>query len=185
MIKILKEWGFTLAFLVIFIYLGGPIFLQRILLMTGIYNPSVHIQQETIKADFNFQLLDLEGNTVDFSDWRGNIILINIWATWCGPCVAEMPGLNSLYQKMKNEKIKFVFLSVDEKMEKVQNFLKQKNYQIPVYFLNTSLPSVYKTSNSIPRTYIISKDGRILKEYVGITAYDTKSFQDFLKSLAK
>lgn len=183
MIKQLKEWGFMLLILGLFIYFGGPILLQRALLMTGIYNPSVNIQKDTPMADYNFQLIDLEGNTLDFVELKGQVILINIWATWCAPCVAEMPGLYSLYQKMKNEKVKFIFLSVDENPEKVRDFLKQKNYQLPVYFLNSSLSNTYKTSNSIPRSYLLSAEGKVIKEYIGITAYNTQAFQKFLKSL--
>ena len=82
---------------------------QQVFLKTGIMNASQLDEQSYQKADLNFKLKDRDGNIIDVSKLKGQTIFINIWATWCAPCVAEMPSINSLREKLKdNPKIHFL-----------------------------------------------------------------------------
>lgn len=159
--------------------------LQRAILFTGIMQPDTELEEGTIyeTADYNFELVDLAGNNVSFSDFQGKTIFLNFWATWCPPCVAEMPGIESLYQSLQNNPaIVFILISTDDDREKARAFLKRKTYTMPVYFLKGGIPSVF-SSRSIPTTYVISPDQKVVMKKNGMADYDTEDFKTFLKEL--
>ncbi|TAI46651.1 TlpA family protein disulfide reductase [Flagellimonas allohymeniacidonis] len=135
--------------------------------------------REKLKA-YNWKLKDLEGNGISFSDLKGEVVLINFWATWCPPCVAEMPSLNDLYQDY-HEKIAFVFVANDQK-EKVVSFLDKKQYGFPVFFETLSTPDLL-ISRSIPATYILSKSGEIVVAEKGAADWNSQSTRELLDQL--
>lgn len=167
---------------------------QRAVLATGILSaelPDGEAGKERItfsEAGYpgeGFLLVDLQGNTVPFEQLRGKVVFLNIWATWCPPCVAEMPNIQSLYEKVDSDKIAFVMLSVDRAgMEKVKRFIKRKGYTFPVYMPASALPEVFYTQ-SIPTTFIISPQGEIMHKQEGMAEYDTPEVRDFLQKLAR
>jgi thiol-disulfide isomerase/thioredoxin len=177
----LREWAMLLGIATIAYVFGWHILLQRLALQTGIFNPSTELPKTAPTADYNFQLTDLEGNFIDFAQFKGKVVFMNFWATWCPPCIAEMPSIEALYLKMKSQNIAFVMISLDKRSdyEKVRAFLSKNKYSMPVYFLNNSLPSQYQ-ANAIPRTYILSAKGTLIGAYRGMTNYNTLRFQQFL-----
>ncbi len=199
-------WVYTLAVFG-FLYLSGLHTeaigqVQRVILATGLITPNLPetpkteeaaaqtisepelLSEATIASDFLLQ--DLKGNTVKFSSLKNKVIFMNIWATWCPPCVAEMPGIQSLYDKVKDDKkIAFVMLSVDQNgAEKVKRFIEKKGYTFPVYMPAGSVPAEFQTS-SIPATFILGRDGKIATSHNGMADYDTPEMKDYLKKLAK
>ncbi len=130
-------------------------------------------------------MVDLEGNTIAFESLRGKVVFMNIWATWCPPCVAEMPNIQSLYEKVGSDKIAFVMLSVDEGgMGKVKKFIDRKGFTFPVYMPASPLPQEFY-SQAIPTTFILSPDGKIITRQEGMAEYDTQEMRDFLQTLVK
>jgi len=166
-----KHWSNILFFgLIIFMFTpqGMPL---RAWLIKGVSYITSRVenleedQDEQIQlSDFNWQLIDSQGNQVNLSDFKGKVILINNWATWCPPCVAEMPSLHKLYNQKKNEVV-FLFVAHD-KPEKVQAFLQKKQMKIPVYYMQSAMPKELESSN-IPTTFIIDKQGKIVVKKVG------------------
>mgnify|MGYP003711237889 CR=1 FL=1 len=92
---------------------------------------------ETIH-DFDWQLEDLEGTNINFNQSEGRVTLVNFWATWCPPCIAEMPSMQNLYNSY-GDKVDFYFVSLEE-AEILQKFIQKKGYKIPVYIPRSSLP---------------------------------------------
>jgi thiol-disulfide isomerase/thioredoxin len=181
--KILTELAWFVGFIALFYLLNSGGWIQWLFLQTGWYSPQPKTNiPAQIDADYNLQVLDLQGNSLHLNDLRGKTIFLNIWATWCPPCIAEMPGIESLYQKTKNQNLAFVMISVDEDPETARKFAKRKNYEIPIYFLQSKLPRLY-SQNSIPRTYVISPAGKLVYSHQGIAQYDSPSFQAFLLGL--
>ena len=187
-IKAIKEWGIILGiFGILYItglhteVIGG---LQRVLLSTGILRPNTEIDVSDIKkANYNMPLISLDGDRTSLKEFEGKTIFLNFWATWCPPCIAEMPNIQDLYEDMSSEEnIVFVMLSLDEDPEKARNFLERKEFTMPVYFLTGRQPGVYN-STVVPTTYIISPDGEIVLEKRGMAKYNTSGFKDFLLSL--
>lgn len=183
--KELREW-------IILISVGGLLFftgwykdvasfLQRGLLETGLMQPSE--LSESRKAEYNFELIGVDDQRIHFSDFKGKTVFINLWATWCPPCIAEMPDIHDLYEKMGDD-VEFVMISVDEDQEKAKRFVDKKGFTFPVYFLPSGLPSAYETS-SIPSTFVLSPNGKIVVEEHGLSKYDTEKFRTFLKDLTE
>ncbi len=119
---------------------------------------------------------DLEGNRVDME--KDKLVFLNVWATWCGPCVMEMPGIQSLYEKYKeNDKVRFYIVS-DEDAETIVPFITRKGYKLPFYIYADRYPGVLD-GNAIPRSYIIYK-GRILAQTIGAAHWDTPETQELI-----
>jgi thiol-disulfide isomerase/thioredoxin len=154
--------------------------LQRAILTTGIISPSVETESE-IAADYNLRLKDSEGNILDMSALKGKTIFMNYWATWCPPCIAEMPNINNLHAEV-NDDVEFLMISLDDEPQKAIDFVKKKEYSFPIYFLASSKPSVY-SSNAIPSTYVISPEGKIVVSHSGMAKYNSDSFKKYLLSL--
>lgn len=173
-------------------------FAQRGLLETGLMNPDVKEkkviaqadQSESVsvddirknpKANFNLKLRDPEGNIIPLSDLKGKVIFMNFWATWCPPCVAEMPSIDDLHEEMGDE-VAFVMLSLDKDFGKAISFNKKKEYDLPIYELAGQLPEMYRSS-AIPTTFVIDADGNLALTHKGMADYDTDDFKSFLNSL--
>ena len=123
-----------------------------------------------------------EGGEATLADYQGQYLLVNFWATWCPPCVAVMPGINNLYQEVKDDNVEFIMLSVDQDFEKARKFRKKKGFEFEIYQLAGPIPQMYN-SNSIPTTYVIDADGNLALTHLGMGDFDTKDFKQFLKEL--
>ncbi|HEY5824771.1 MAG TPA: TlpA disulfide reductase family protein, partial [Cyclobacteriaceae bacterium] len=135
--------------------------------------------------DYDFMIKDLTGNKINFDQYKGKVVFINLWATWCGPCRAEMPGIQKLYDKVDHNKISFVMLSIDKDVnkEKVVKFIKDRSFSFPTFMPSGYLSSQLNVPN-IPTSFIISKDGKIVVKEIGMKNYDTSKFKKLLEKLA-
>jgi thiol-disulfide isomerase/thioredoxin len=161
--------------------LGG---VQRVFLSAGLVQPDELPATEQTMADYDLALVSLDGKPANLLDFRGKVVFLNLWATWCPPCVAEMPGIQHLYEQIDTSKVAFVMLSLDEKIEKTRRFIKRKGYTFPVYQLTADVPDAYSTA-SIPTTFVIAPDGRIVVRKEGMAKYDDEKFVSFLRTLSK
>jgi thiol-disulfide isomerase/thioredoxin len=198
-----KEW-FQYALLgsiAITLYLTGLHtevigFAQRGVLETGLMNPDLENKatrrnsssesdpqntQPSPNASYDMKLRNENGDIVPMDQFKGKVIFINFWATWCPPCIAEMPAINKLYQKMGDD-IVFIMLSMDQEFETAVSFKKRKDYDFPIYSLRSSMPYMYQ-STALPTTYVISSDGKLELTHKGMSDYDTADFKEFLNSL--
>lgn len=190
-LTVLKPWVFGVALLVVLRYTGGlagiSFLTQSAMMETGImdFEPAGN---EAIAAtfDYDFTLKDLKGNLVDANQFRGKVLFINLWATWCGPCRIEMPSIQQLYNDLDHDKIVFIMLSLDteENYPKVTRYIQEKELTFPVYVPHESLPRQLRVS-SIPTTFIVDKEGKLKSKKTGTANYDTEEMREFLKGLAK
>lgn len=163
-------------------------FLQRGLLETGLMNPDVEEKAAPVnipanpKADFSMNLINAKGERVSMEQFRGKVIFINLWATWCPPCIAEMPGINSLYKEVEEEDVVFLMLSLDDKFEKAKRFKEKKGFDFEVYQAEGDIPQMYY-SQSIPTTFLINAKGELALTHTGMADYNTAEFKEFIRSL--
>ncbi|MBI4853981.1 MAG: TlpA family protein disulfide reductase [Acidobacteria bacterium] len=134
-------------------------------------------------ADYGWSATDLTGKTIQASEWKGKVVILNMWATWCGPCVAEMPSLQQLYDKTKADNIVFALVS-NEDQETVNKFVQKRKYSLPIYTISENLPSAFSTE-VIPKTFVISPTGKIVFEHIGGANWNDQTTIDFLKSVAQ
>jgi len=134
-------------------------------------------EQEKYQAP-DFTVFDADGNPVKLSDFKGKPVVLNFWASWCGPCQREMPHFNKAYAKYKDE---IVFMMVDlvdgqrETQSKGSSFIKNQGYDFPVYFDIEEDAAYTYGITSIPMTLFIDRDGYIKTGYAG--AIDEETLQ--------
>ena len=129
---------------------------------------------------YQWKLTDLENRPFDFEAQRGKVILVNFWATWCPPCVAEMPSMQKLYDDY-GEKVTFMFVTSDDR-QKVENFLKRKNLNLPVYYPDSETPETLK-SKLLPTTYIINSKGEIVVAETGAADWNSNKTRALIDDL--
>ena len=107
-----------------------------------------------------FESTDLLGNRQRLADYRGTVVLVNIWATWCAPCRAEMPTLDRLYQERKDRGLVVLGMS-DESSEVQKRFLKEVPVSYPLLALKPDVPSLYRDIARYPEIFLIDREGRL------------------------
>ncbi|OJJ23662.1 thioredoxin [marine bacterium AO1-C] len=182
----LIEWGVFLGVIGILFITGWHKNLaagvQQLVLKTGTMQASAKKDTEQVNAPYNFKLRTLDGKLVNFEEFKGKTVFLNLWATWCPPCIAEMPDIHKLYKEVGSDKIKFVMVSLDNEPQKAVNFIQRKGYTFPVYTAPGNLPQAY-ASRSIPTTFVISPKGKIVVKHKGMASYNTSKFKKLLADI--
>jgi thiol-disulfide isomerase/thioredoxin len=132
------------------------------------------------QADYDWELQTLEGVDVPFSDFRGKTVFLNVWGTWCPPCVMEMPSIERLRQSLDSSDVAFVIVS-EEHPHSVTAFLERNPLDLPLYVVK-ELPEAFATS-SVPTTFIIDPDGNVVFTHRSAAKWDDVASETFLKSL--
>jgi thiol-disulfide isomerase/thioredoxin len=163
---------------------GISYFAGSALMETGVMDINADKNRAEKTFDYDFVIKDLDGKTIDMNDFKGKVVFINLWATWCGPCRVEMPSIQELYNQVDKEKVTFIMLSLDtdENQPKIVKYIADKEFSFPVYQAAGQLPKQLQVS-SIPTTVVIGKDGKIKMKKVGTANYATEEFKHFLEEL--
>ena len=131
----------------------------------------------------NFTLRQPDGQVVALSDYRGKIVLLNFWATWCAPCIEEMPSLNRLAERYAGKGLEIVAVSVDEDPAAYQDFLSKNQ----ISFLTLRDPSRNTSERygtfKLPESYLISRDGRLLQKIIGAADWTSSEMISYVESL--
>jgi thiol-disulfide isomerase/thioredoxin len=128
----------------------------------------------------DFTIRDLDGRAISFASLRGKVTLVNFWATWCGPCRAEIPDLVALQQKYRDQ-LQILGISEDEASpETVKQFAAKFNVNYPVAMVTPELEKLFGNVSALPTTFVIDRDGRVVQKHVGmltksITEAETRS----------
>ncbi len=132
----------------------------------------------------NFSLENIDGKKISLRQYRGMIVFLNFWATWCGPCKEEMPSMEALHQKFKGDQFIFFAISVDyEEKKKVKEFIDKHRYTFPVLTDPKGLTlDLYKVKG-IPATILIDKKGRIIGRAIGPRDWNHTDIHTLLKVL--
>lgn len=130
---------------------------------------------ETNKAP-DFLVYDVDGNEVHLHDYLGKPIVLNFWASWCGPCQIEMPDFNEKYLEIGDE-VQFLMVNMTdggrETIESAKTFIEEKGYSFPVFFDTTSEAAYAYGAYSLPTTYFIDSDGNALARASGAISGET------------
>ncbi len=133
----------------------------------------------------DFETVDINGNKVKLSDYRGKVVILDFWATWCPPCRYEIPGFVDLYSKNSNI-LMVIGVALDtgnDRLEKVKNFYKAFKMNYPVVMANEDILRKYPGISAIPTTFVIDKKGYIKRYYVGARPPDV--FKKDLEELSR
>ncbi|HXH37128.1 MAG TPA: TlpA disulfide reductase family protein [Thermoanaerobaculia bacterium] len=116
-----------------------------------------------------FALRSLEGRTVRLSDFRGKVVLLNFWATWCGGCRVEMPWLIEIYRQYRSQGLEIIGVSMDDGGEEViAKFTKAKNVNYTIVKGNEAVANAYGKVQLLPQTFLINRDGTVAGHFTGV-----------------
>ena len=177
-----KQWSNILLglFLILFLIpqtrMPIQVFIQRLIA----FSPST-IEEKNQKqlSDYNLIIENKNAENLNLSSSQGKVILINFWATWCPPCVAEMPDFKALYADYKN-KVEFYFITQDS-WSLIDKFESKRNYNLPYYRLIQ--PNTAFNYQQLPTTYLIDTKGNIIIEKTGIAQWNSDKFRTALNEI--
>lgn len=132
--------------------------------------------------DYSMELSDLTGTPVDTAQFLGRVLVLNFWATWCAPCVAEIPSLRRLQDQTSDLDVRLALVT-RESADVVRSFLDERGTGLPVYLLAGEPPECFR-SRAIPATFVLDKSGMIAMRHFGAAKWDAPAVIAFLRGLA-
>ena len=153
-------------------------------LLTGLLNVSCvsdkKAEEDFRQATYNMELENSKGERLNMEEFKGKVIFFNVWATWCPPCIEEMPTIHNLYEEIGDEeRVAFLMLSMDQDFQKAIEFRDKKGYNFEIYRPVGAIPAMYHTK-LIPTTYVINSEGKLVLQHDGMGEFDTEEFKTFL-----
>jgi peroxiredoxin len=132
----------------------------------------------------DFTYPDLSGNIVRLSDHRGKVVLVNIWATWCPPCIEEVPSMKSLYQKLKGEKFEILAVSIDQQGKTAVSLFMKKHKLNFTALLDPqgTIAAPYKATG-VPESFIVDKNGILVQKIIGPINWESPEVIGFIRDL--
>ncbi len=136
---------------------------------------------EELVAAPDFTLKDINGNDVSLKDYRGKLVFVNFWATWCGPCRAEIPAFVNLIDTYGKDGFVILGVSVDspKDIKKIPAFMEQMKINYPVLLATEKVRMEYGGISSIPTTFVINQEGKVLGRIVGARPHEM--FENIIK----
>jgi cytochrome c biogenesis protein CcmG/thiol:disulfide interchange protein DsbE len=138
---------------------------------------------KVVPARLNFTVKDQDDNKVKLADFKGKVIVLNFWATWCGPCKVEIPAFVELQKQYESQGVQFIGVSVDDTAAKLRPYIAEHSMNYPVLQgkSNEGLLDAYGPLAAVPTTYLIKRDGNVCKRHSGEVSRDV--LEGELKSL--
>jgi thiol-disulfide isomerase/thioredoxin len=121
----------------------------------------------TDAAKLDFMLNDHNNVPVKMAQYKGKVVILNFWATWCGPCKEEIPAFVELYDRYKDKGLVIVGVSIDDSVEQLRPFMKEWRMQYPVLQMNEAIETAYGPFYGVPTTFFIGRDGTICRKHMG------------------
>jgi thiol-disulfide isomerase/thioredoxin len=181
-----KRWASILFYGIIILLIfspGAKSWLLQQVVSTGLLKAEIKNGAKDLQNAATFPFIDGEGKTSTTADLKGKVVFINFWASWCPPCRAEMPSLENLYQKLKdNSNFVFLFINEDDDRSKGLKYLEANDFTIPFYQASGNVPAEI-FSGSLPTTIVLNKKGKVVLKHSGMARYDTQDFMSQLKEL--
>ena len=142
--------------------------------------PSPTPVETPTEADLAWQIERLDGAKVRLADFQEKVLFVNNWATWCAPCVREMPAIERLAQRFEGRSVAFIAVS-NEGVDTVASFVAKQDWQLPVYTTNAR-PPAFQTE-AIPSTFILDSERRVVVSHIGPADWDDLTTDETLDEL--
>ncbi|MFD2742214.1 MULTISPECIES: TlpA family protein disulfide reductase [Sphingobacterium] len=187
-------YGILVVLILLMFWPASRAVLQQGLMKIGLFKPKIETNpasnderertSDVVASAEGLKLMDVDGQMIHTKDLKGKVVFINFWATWCGPCVAEMPSIQTMIKNIGvQDDIKFMLVEVDGDMAVAQEFLKKQKLDLPIFVPRSAIPSTWM-SGAIPATVVLDKHGQRVFTHKGMADYSDPEFVDYLKKLA-
>lgn len=193
-VKNVVSWGVFVILMGLVLWSPSRIFIQQQLMKIGFFKPKLEKpinepdQKGSKESAMNPILdkavfVDVNNKVYDTEQLKGKVLFINFWATWCPPCRAEMPSIQTLYDKFKNnDKIVFLIVEIEGDLDGTKTFLSEQKLTLPIVYPQGEIPSNW-LGGSIPTTIILDKEGKTAAKEEGMYDYSTKEVEKFIQNL--
>jgi len=141
-------------------------------------NPSC---DQTGIATYDFVLKDQHNVPVKLADYKGKVVIVNFWATWCGPCKTEIPDFVKLYSEYKDKGLVIVGISIDDSPEQLQSFMQEFKMNYPVLQMTADVEDAWGPFYGYPTSFVVARDGSICTKHLGPATKET--FEREIKAL--
>ena len=188
-----KNAFFLLTLILLLVILISPdakALLLRGIAKTGLFNLSMDTEVPA-KASLQIsqapfvQFRSTSGELVNLAHLRGKVVFLNFWATWCPPCIAEMPSINKLYERYKNRNdVMFLLVDIDGNSKASRKFMEKRKFGLPVYTPASEIPKDL-LSGAIPTTIIFDKRGQAVVRHEGMADYSSSDVTELMEKLIK
>ncbi len=140
-------------------------------------------EETSVYSEDDLIFIQEDGKKISLSDLKGKVVFINFWATWCRPCIEEMPSIQQLKNKFSNDEIVFIMLNIEANLTKAKKFMKQRNLNLPVHIAGSRVSSsLFK--NVVPTTLIYDKQGKLAANIQGMRDFGDDEIYRALKELS-
>ena len=136
---------------------------------------------QTGVASYDFVLKDQHNVPVKMADYKGKVVIVNFWATWCGPCKIEIPDFVKLYSEYKDKGLVIVGISIDDSPEQLQSFMQELKMNYPVLQMTPDVESAWGPFYGYPTSFVVARDGSICTKHLG--AASKEQFERDIKGL--
>ncbi len=188
-VQYLKKHGISIvmgiALLTMFVNPDAKAWVLQKIMLTGIFNANIDIKSSEVAnvSNVDFEFTNEKGILESTASLRGKVVFINFWASWCGPCRAEFPSIETFYSKFKNNpNVAFVMINVDEDGSKGIKYLQKENFTLPFHQAASSIPDAIYTG-SLPTTVILDKKGVIRFKHENFANYASEKFMKEIEGL--
>ena len=131
----------------------------------------------------DFELENLAGGKTKLSSYRGKVVFLNFWATWCPPCRAEMPSMQALYEELGNDHFEIVGIDLQESRRTVQDFVNEYELTFPILLDSTGAVGATYGARSIPTTFLIDRDGNAIGFLVGSRSWEGIEVESIFRTI--
>jgi cytochrome c biogenesis protein CcmG/thiol:disulfide interchange protein DsbE len=139
-------------------------------------------QQKNPNNDFDFSLSDLDGKMRSMKDFKGEVLIVNFWATWCPPCLEEVHKLNDIYDRYRRRGVQVIGIALDkDSLELVAPFVKENKISYPVLMGNQQAINNLKNFKGVPTTLLFDGEGKIQNRFDG--SFEQEQMEESLQSL--
>ncbi|MGZ3914888.1 MAG: TlpA family protein disulfide reductase [Flavisolibacter sp.] len=128
----------------------------------------------------SFMIRNTRDQLVNLQEFKGKKVFVNLWATWCPPCRAEIPSIEKLFRTVDTSRVSFVLVSLDNQFEKAIKFMLRHRLHLPVYYPAENLPDIFRV-DAIPSTFIFDEKGELIQEITGGMNYNAETFRTLLR----
>lgn len=188
-----KNWSTALLVSIFIVLLVSPdakAWLMRQIISTGLMNSKIEeketepaVESTPLSSTENFSVRNDKGEIINTSDLKGKVVFINFWASWCPPCRAEFPSIQTFYDRFKSNKdLVFLTVNLDEQTALGKMYLEKEQFTVPFLVAEGLIPISF-FNGSLPTTVVLDKSGKIRMHHAGMADYSKESFYQEINQL--